>query len=109
MTFYGHVHFNRGSVVGAIQRSEVMRRMAEGQIIEISEEELARMYIEDKDEKTGSLHTYTLHSLRELFRFRRIMHQYVHTLLYKEDVQWWTDRKQAAEEEDAEYQMASAG
>lgn len=100
MTFYGHVHFSKGGLVGAVQQNEVMREMAESGIIQISDEKLAEYFLEDKDEKHGGLHNYTLHGIRELIRFRRIMRKHVSALVYKEDIQWWTDRKERADDID---------
>lgn len=102
MKFYGHVHFNKGSLVGALQQNEVMRRMAEGKVISISEEQLSKCFAEDKDSKYGGNHTYRLHNMKEIIRFRQIMRDYKRGLAYPEDIDWWVDRNKTLEEFESE-------
>lgn len=112
MVFYGHVVFHKGGLVGAVQQNEVMREMAESGIIDISDEKLAEYFLEDKDNEHGTSHNYVLHNLKEVYRFRKIMHGHVKNLVYKEDIQWWTDRKATVDEKSweaaKEYEQSAA-
>lgn len=98
MEVYGHVHFNRGGLTGALQQNEVMRLMAEGKMIEITKEQLSKYFAEDKETKYGGNHAYKLHNLKELFQFRKIMKNYKRGLAHTEDIDWWVDRERGIKE-----------
>lgn len=98
MKFYGHVHFFKGGLVGALQQNEVMRRMAEGKVIIITEEQLSKFFADDKETEYGGNHVYHLHNLKELFQFRKIMKNYKRGLAYTDDIDWWVDRERGIKE-----------
>lgn len=93
MEAYGHVHFNQGGLTGALQQNEVMRLMASESIISISDAQLLQYFKDDEESSEGGNHTYKLHNLKEVFRFRRAIKQYRRGLPREYDIQWWIDRK----------------
>lgn len=93
MEVYGHVHFDRGGLAGALQQNEVMRLMASESIISISDAQLLQYFKDDTESLYGGNQTYKLHNLKEIIHFRRAIKQYKRGLPHEYDIQWWIDRK----------------